>query len=96
MPSAPDTSTTTRINTTSAPSALNALKFDNRFTAALPADPETANQRRQICDAVYSRVAPTRVMQPALVAYSAPVAELLGLSPEVCETQTFAEVFTGN
>ena len=87
---------TTRIDTTSVPSALNTLKFDNRFTAALPADPETANQRRQICDAVYSRVAPTRVMQPALVAYSAPVAELLGLSAQDCETQTFAEVFTGN
>ncbi len=89
-------SATTRNNTTSAPSALNALKFDNRFTAALPADPETANQRRRICDAVYSRVTPTRVMQPALVAYSAQVAELLGLSAEDCETQTFAEVFTGN
>ena len=87
-------SATTRNNTTSAPSALNALKFDNRFTAALPADPETANQRRQICDAVYSRVTPTRVMQPALVAYSAQVAELLGLSAEDCATQTFAAGFT--
>ena len=85
-----------RIDTASAPSALDALKFDNRYTAALAADPETANRPRQVRAAVYSRVAPTRVMQPALVAYSAQVAELLGLSPEVCETQIFAEVFTGN
>ncbi len=76
--------------------ALSALKFDNRFTAALPADPETGNQRRQVHGAVYSRVLPTKVLQPSLVGYSQEVADLIGLSSYDCETQAFADVFTGN
>ena len=79
-----------------ASSGLAALKFDNRYTATLPADSETGSERRQVSGAVYSRVLPTKVLAPALVGYSREVADLVGLSPEVCETQAFAEVFTGN
>jgi uncharacterized protein YdiU (UPF0061 family) len=36
------------------------------------------------------------VVQPALVAYSRDVADLVGLSQETCESEAFAQVFTGN
>lgn len=74
----------------------NALSFDNRFTRELPADPVEANYVRQVAGACYSRVQPTRVAQPQLVAYAREVAEFLGLSPAACETAEFAEVFVGN
>jgi hypothetical protein len=56
--------------------ALAELQFDNRFAAQLPADPEPANFRRQVADACYSRVAPTQVARPRLVAWSREAAEL--------------------
>ncbi len=49
---------------------LENLTFDNRFTRELPADPETENSRRQVMQACYSRVQPTPVAQPRLVAYA--------------------------
>ncbi len=78
------------------PSRLDVLKFDNRFTRELPADPETENARRQIKHACFSRVSPTPVTRPELVAFSEEVAALLGLRAEDCQSQTFSEVFTGN
>jgi uncharacterized protein YdiU (UPF0061 family) len=75
---------------------LQGLRFDNRFTRELPGDPETANRRRQVRGACYSRVAPTPAAQPQLVAYAAEVAALLDLSPRDCESREFTEVFAGN
>lgn len=75
---------------------LEALVFDNSFTRELPADPITENSRRQVSGACYSRVNPTLVVAPELVAYSGAMAEQLGLSAEVCESQEFVEVFSGN
>ena len=75
---------------------LDALPFDHRFTAHLPGDPEPAGTRRQVQGAAFSRVRPTRVSAPVTLAWSAEVAELLGLDPAVCESADFAEVFSGN
>jgi uncharacterized protein YdiU (UPF0061 family) len=73
------------------------LRFDNRSLRELPADPEAGNsRRRQIREACFSRVLPTAVTRPQLVAFSPEVAELLGLAVEDCESQAFAEIFTGN
>ena len=72
------------------------LKFDNRFTQILPADPETINNRRQVLKACYSVVQPTKVSNPKLVAYSTEVAELLDLHPSVCEADEFTHTFVGN
>ena len=79
----------------SEPSNLG-LCFDNRFTRELPADPETDNYRRQVERACYSRVQPTRVAQPRLLAYAWEVAQDLGLSRAECESDEFVEVFCGN
>ena len=72
------------------------LTFDNRFTRELPADPETGNARRQVTRACYSRVQPTQVAQPQLVAYAWEVAEELGLSRTFCESDDFPHIFSGN
>ena len=75
---------------------LDTLTFDNSFTRELPADPETENYLRQVKQACYSRVHPTKVAQPQLVAYAREVAEELDLASGVCETADFAQVFSGN
>ena len=73
-----------------------ALAFDNRFTRALPADPVQGSARRQVRRALYSRVRPSPAVQPKLLAYAREVAELVGLSPQDCGTDAFAQVFCGN
>jgi uncharacterized protein YdiU (UPF0061 family) len=77
-------------------SSFDDLVFDNRFIRELPGDPETANFRRQVAGACYSRVNPTAVAAPQLVAYSREVADLLDLSPELCVSEDFTQVFAGN
>jgi serine/tyrosine/threonine adenylyltransferase len=75
---------------------LDELTWDHRFTAGLPGDPDSSNRRRQVGGAAYSRVAPTPVAAPQTLCWSPEVAALLGLSPEVCASDDFAEVFSGN
>ena len=75
---------------------LEALHFDNRFVRELPGDPQTANNRRQVKNACYSRVMPTSVSSPQLVAYSREMAERLNLSEETCRSPLFTEIFVGN
>ena len=75
---------------------MAALSFDNRFVRELPADPEMANFCRQVQQSCYSRVRPAQVAGPQLIACAREVAELLDLTPEVCEAAEFAEVFAGN
>lgn len=75
---------------------LDALIFDNRFVRELPADEEPLNTRRQVLGACYSRVLPTPVAKPHCIAYASEVAELLDLSPEICASDDFTQVFAGN
>lgn len=78
------------------PQSLDNLRFDNRFVRELPADPETANHRRQVMEACYSYVLPTEVSEPQLIAYTWEVAEQLGISRQLCESDDFVQVFAGN
>lgn len=75
---------------------LDELIFDNSFIRKLPADAQTVNRRRQVTGACYSRVLPTPVAKPQMVAYSKEVAELLDLSTDLCESDNFIQVFAGN
>ncbi len=75
---------------------LDGLNFDNLFVHELPGDAEADNFRRQVYAACYSRVTPTSVRQPKMLAYSRDMAELLDLSPDICESDDFAQVFVGN
>ncbi len=76
--------------------ALSRLRFDNRFTRDLPADSVNEIERRQVLGACYSRVRPTPVAAPRLVAYSREAAALLDLSETVCRSEAFTRVFSGN
>lgn len=78
------------------PLSLSQLQFDNRLVGQLPADPEPGNYRRQVPNACYSRVKPTPVRAPQLVAYAREVAELLDLDEQQCRTDLFTQVFSGN
>jgi len=75
---------------------LESLVFDNSFVEKLPADPQPNNYRRQVSNACYSKVQPTKVSAPKLVAYSRETAELLNLSEETCKASLFTEIFAGN
>ena len=80
-------------------SPFDTLVFDNRFLE-LPADPSQQNRPRQVFGACYSRVDPTPVTAPALVAHAAEVAELVGLGgfdpDDAAAESTVAEVLGGN
>jgi uncharacterized protein YdiU (UPF0061 family) len=84
------------MNSQAKTSTLDNLTFDNRFIRELPADTETLNNRRQVIGACYSRVLPTPVANPKMVAYSREVAELLDLTEDVCQSDEFVQVFAGN
>ena len=72
------------------------LRFDNRFVSELPGDPDRSNRRRQVHGACYSRVDPTPVSAPRVVAVSPEMARRLGFSPAATRSDAFARVFSGN
>ncbi len=71
------------------------LKINNRFTAELPADPETTNEVRQVKNTVFSYVDPTKPSNPKLIHASEEVAELVGISKDEIHSETFLNVFSG-
>jgi uncharacterized protein YdiU (UPF0061 family) len=58
---------------------MTALIFDNRFVRDLPGDAEEGARIRQVEGALYSRVAPSPVAAPRLLALSADMAARLGI-----------------
>lgn len=76
--------------------ALQTLNFDNSFIRDLPGDPEIANSRRQVTGACYSRVEPTKVCKPNLIAFSPEAASLIDLDEASCKSLLFTDVFSGN
>ena len=75
---------------------MHSLQFDNSFVRNLPADPQEGSQRRQVHGALYSRVRPTPVAAPRLLAYSPEVAALLDMDAADIRAPEFANVFGGN
>ncbi|HEX6690629.1 MAG TPA: protein adenylyltransferase SelO family protein, partial [Burkholderiales bacterium] len=69
------------------------LAFENSFVRELPADPVTDNVPRQVSGAAYTRVAPTPVAAPRLLAWSDELAGRLGIGrPDAA----LIEVLAGN
>uniref|UniRef100_F7G5N4 Selenoprotein O n=2 Tax=Monodelphis domestica TaxID=13616 RepID=F7G5N4_MONDO len=67
-----------------APHWLSGLRFDNRALRALPVEeppPGGDSAPRPVPGACFSRVRPSPLRQPRLVAFSAPALALLGLDP---------------
>src|SRR5690606_12877 len=71
------------------------LRFDNAFVRELPGDPERGGRPRQV-QALYTRVDPTPVLAPKLVAHSKEMAARLDFDEGLIELAEFAEVFAGN
>ena len=75
---------------------MHPLRFDNAFVRDLPGDPDDNPSPRYVRGALFSRVAPTPVADPKVIAYSREVAELVGLDRADVESAEFAQVFGGN
>ncbi|HEV8693146.1 MAG TPA: protein adenylyltransferase SelO family protein, partial [Lysobacter sp.] len=72
------------------------FRFDNAFLRELPGDPETGPRVRQVEGGLWSRVGPTPVTAPKLMAYSCEMAQILGLNEGEVLSPEFAQVFGGN
>jgi uncharacterized protein YdiU (UPF0061 family) len=59
---------------------LDDLSFDNSFVRDLPADPVTTNVPRPVHNAAYTRVDPTPVAAPRLLAWSEDLGAYLGIA----------------
>ncbi|HEX7841746.1 MAG TPA: YdiU family protein [Kofleriaceae bacterium] len=70
------------------------LRYTDRFVRDLPGDPRDDNRTREVLRACYSRVAPTQVARPELVALVPEVAALIELDPH--PTPELVEVLAGN
>ena len=70
--------------------------FDNRLLAELPGDTETGPRRREVRGALWSRVSPTPVVAPRMLAVSREMTGTLGLGEADVQSEQFAQVFAGN
>lgn len=75
---------------------LESLNFDNLVLRSLPIDSEEENYIRQVSGACFSKVKPTPVSNPQLVAASLPALSLIDIDPKQVERADFAEFFSGN
>ncbi|WP_425598780.1 protein adenylyltransferase SelO [Dyella acidiphila] len=75
---------------------MTSLQFDNAFLRELPGDAEHGSGPRQVHGALYSRVAPSPVAAPRVIAWSREMAAALGLGEADIAQPWFAEVFGGN
>ncbi|MEO8143046.1 MAG: protein adenylyltransferase SelO family protein, partial [Betaproteobacteria bacterium] len=74
---------------------LSELRFENTFVRDLPADPVLVNRPRQVRDACYTRVEPTPVAAPRLLAWSEDMGRMLGIErPSAADP--LVEVLGGN
>ena len=71
-------------------------RFTNRFTRELPADPSDEVRPRQVFGAAYSRVRPTPVKSPRILAHSREMAERIDLTAADLEGPVLAEALGGN
>ena len=71
------------------------LNLKDTFNRELPADSVTQNSVRQVANAAFSYVAPTKPKNPTLVHYSPQVLEAIGLTDADANSAEFLEVFSG-
>jgi serine/tyrosine/threonine adenylyltransferase len=72
------------------------LTFDNRFFNTLPGDANLNNHSRQVHAAFWSRVSPTPVMTPSLMASSPEVVSMLGLTDADMRSPEMVNALSGN
>src|SRR5262245_17371150 len=74
---------------------LAGLRFENTFVRDLPADPVLTNVPRQVSNASYTRVDPTPVAEPRLLAWSEAMGKTLGIGRPGSKGEV-VEVLGGN
>jgi len=72
------------------------LNIQDPFIKELPADTILDNTRRQVENACFSYVTPTKTANPELVHVSPEMLSELGITEEEAKTEDFLKVFTGN
>ncbi|HEX8822574.1 MAG TPA: protein adenylyltransferase SelO family protein, partial [Archangium sp.] len=70
--------------------------FTSRFLDSTPGDPLQDARSRQVLGALWSKVQPTPVSAPRLVAFSKEVADLLGLDEATLRSPESVQVLSGN
>jgi len=87
---------TARPKIEASPVSLEHVPFENTFVRDLPPDPVLTNVPRQVSDASYTRVEPTPVAAPRLLAWSDDLGEYLGIvRPESPDVLTGNRVLPG-
>jgi len=71
------------------------LNIQDKFNKELPADSNRDNNRRQVLNACFSYVNPTKPEKSSLIHASTEVANLLGISMEELKSKSFLNIFTG-
>jgi len=79
-----------------APATLDDVCFENTFVRDLPADPVLTNRPRQVENACYTRVEPTPVAAPRLLAWSEELGAFLGMARPATAPGLVVDVFAGN
>eukprot|EP01041_Mallomonas_annulata_P008552 gene8551-17639_t len=72
------------------------VKFDNRNFRSLPIDPLTENTCRQVPNAIFSKVQPEPLENPALVSCSPTALELIGIDSESVDNKQLVSFLSGN
>ncbi len=75
---------------------LTQLEFDNSFVRELPADAVLTNVPRAVRNASYTRVDPTPVPAPRLLAWSDSAGNMLGIARPASFTGPVAEILAGS
>src|SRR5262245_6776719 len=78
------------------PASLEDVAFENSFVRDLPADPVLANVPRPVSNAAYTRVEPTPVAAPRLLAWSEELGDYLGIRRPQEVSGLVAEVLGGS
>lgn len=72
------------------------FSFDNLFLKNLPGETEERIFPRQVMGALWSKVKPTPVSNPQLLAYATEVAEMLGFNAELMHSKEMINALSGN
>ncbi len=71
------------------------LNLNDTFNKELPADPNTENRVRQVMNAAFSYVTPTKPKNPSLIHVSPNMLEAVGLTEKDAKSEQFLKVFSG-
>ena len=83
--------------TTTPLKAIPALRFDNRNARSLPIDSVSTNSVREVSNAIFSKVAPTPVLNPRLIACSSALRLLEADQPfDLANEDAIAQFLSGN